>query len=93
MTQRDIERERYESRQKALRDYNSGLDWAERKGLQKGLINSIEFGLEIKFGHTGGELVAQVRRMKDLDKLEAIQQALRTARTIEEISALVPQFS
>ena len=93
----DIERERYESRQKALRDDFARIDWAERKGLQKGLykglINSIEFGLEVKFGERGGDLMTRVRQVNDLDKLELIQQKLRTSRTLEEVSAFVQLLS
>lgn len=89
MTQSDIERERYEAREKAIKDYNSAMSWARDEGFREGLIEALEFGLELRFGEAGKPLSAPLREIKDVEQLKGIRQALRSASSVDEVRVLV----
>jgi len=107
MTQSEIERERYESRLKAIRDQQFYVESAREEGLEEGLekgrekgreegrqlelVNSLETGLELKFGEPGKELFTRIREITDVAKLRTIQQRLLIAQTIDEVRELVKQ--
>ena len=68
----------------------------ERFGIEKGiqqsrqemrqiLLESIELGLELKFGSEGLNLLAEISVIEDVEQLRAIQAGLRTASTTEEL--------
>jgi len=105
MTQNEIERERYESRQKAIRDYQSflesardealeqgreqGLEQGREQGLRDELSDSIGAHLEFKFGESGKNLGSQLKNISDIAKLRTIQRALWRDCSMEEIRSLV----
>lgn len=75
----------------------------ERIGIQKGiqqgieqsrqqfkqiLLESIELGLELKFGNEGLSLLPEISLLEDVEQLRAIQAALRTANTVEELGRI-----
>ena len=72
-----------------------GLEKGLEEGLEKGrkleLVNSLETGLELKFGEPGRELFARIREIADVAKLRTIQQRLLVAQTIDEVRELVKQ--
>ncbi len=72
----------------------------ERIGIQKGiqqgieqsrqqikqiLLESIEMGLDLKFGSEGLSLLPEISLLEDVEQLRAIQTALRTVNNVEEL--------
>ena len=57
----------------------------ERIGLEKGLLEGIELGLELKYGPEGLKLLQEIRQIEHLDVLRAVLRAIRTASTPEEL--------
>ncbi|MFN6515626.1 MAG: Rpn family recombination-promoting nuclease/putative transposase [Nostoc sp. CreGUA01] len=62
-----------------------GLQIGEQRGEERGLQTGIELGLEIKFGTPGLELMPMISQVHDLQRLKAIQQAIKTSNTVEEL--------
>ncbi len=57
----------------------------EERGEERGLQAGIELALEIKFGTPGLELMPIISQIHDLQRLKAIQQAIKTSNTVEEL--------
>lgn len=57
----------------------------EARGETRGLLSGIELALEIKFGNPGLELMPIISQITDLPQLKAIQQAIKTVSTVEEL--------
>jgi len=57
----------------------------EERGEERGLLSGIELALEIKFGTPGLELMLIISQIHDLQQLKAIQQAIKTSNTIDEL--------
>lgn len=94
MAQSEVERERYESRLKALRDQRSSLKSAEVRGEARGqmkeLLHSLQLMLEMKFDESGKVFFGRISKIADYARLRAIQDKLRTAKSIEDLETLVP---
>jgi hypothetical protein len=58
---------------------------AERLWMKKGLLEGIEFALELKFGAEGLKLMPELRKLGELDVLRAVLQAIKTATTPDEM--------
>jgi hypothetical protein len=58
------------------------------KGVRQGLLRAVEFGLELKFGVDGLRLYPEIRKIEDLDVLEAITEGLKIASRLEEIESI-----
>ena len=80
----------------------------ERIGIQKGiqqgiqqsrqqmkqiLLESIELGLELKFGNLGLSLLPEISQIEDVEQLRAIQTGLRTVSAVEELRLIYQQQS
>ena len=67
----------------------------ERMGIEKGYLEDIQkniaTSLQIKFGAPGKRLVSRVRKINDLDQLEALFEAVLKAENLAEIRALLPR--
>ncbi len=61
----------------------------EQRGEQRGIISAIELGLELKFGAEGLELMQTVSQIDDLEKLKTIRNAIKSARTLDELRQLI----
>ncbi len=61
----------------------------EARGRREELISGIELALEIKFSNFSLELMPAISRITDLQRLKAIQQAIKTANTVEELQQLL----
>ncbi|BAY17416.1 hypothetical protein NIES21_32540 [Anabaenopsis circularis NIES-21] len=61
----------------------------EERGRREELFSGIELALEIKFGNAGSELMPNISQISDLQRLKAIQQAIKTVNTIEELQQLL----
>ncbi len=57
----------------------------ERIGLQKGLLEGIKMGLELKFGSEGLGIIPEIQEIRNVDILKAILTSIKTANTIEEL--------
>jgi predicted transposase YdaD len=65
--------------------YQEILKEGEKKVIKQEVTSSIEFGLELKFGSAGLALLDQIRTIDNVEILQQIKNALRTANTLEEI--------
>ncbi|WP_169703965.1 hypothetical protein [Candidatus Kuenenia stuttgartiensis] len=61
----------------------------ERKGRIEGLKEAIEIGLELKYGVKGLKLLERIRKIVVIEKLEAIKEAVKIAKNMEEIEKLL----
>lgn len=65
--------------------YQEILNKGRQEGLRQGLLAAIEFGLELKFGASGLELMPEISQIQDVDVLRAIQEGLRTINSLDEL--------
>ena len=61
----------------------------ELRGRKEELYSGIELALEIKFGDQGSELMPIISQITDLQKLKAIQQAIKTVNTVNELQQVL----
>jgi predicted transposase/invertase (TIGR01784 family) len=70
-----------------------GMQRGIQKGIQKGelegLHKAVSLGLEIKFGSDGIALAKKALRIKSIRRIEILIEAIRTAKSIEEIQKLI----
>ncbi len=59
------------------------------KGRREGLLEGIAVQLEAKFGAAGKRLLPKIRAVQDVEKLRALNRALPTTETLEEIKQLL----
>jgi hypothetical protein len=57
----------------------------ERLALEKGLLQGIEVSLELKFGAAGLQLLPELRQIQNVEVLQAVLRALKTAGSPEEL--------
>ena len=72
--------------------YNKGLLKGKEEGIREGLLKGIEIGLEVRFGAEGLTLYPIIKKIKNVDVLEAISEAIKTAKSLEEIEKLCKKF-
>ena len=60
----------------------------EKRGLRKGLLSGIALGLKLRFGEAGLQLLPEIQALEAVEQLEAIQAALETVGTLEELRQL-----
>ena len=69
--------------------YITGIERrAIKKGYFQGLMNSMPFCLEIKFGESGLELMSEISQIEDLETLRAVVEGLRHHDTLDKIRAI-----
>ena len=54
------------------------------KGFRQGIIDAIELGLTLRFGDKALELMPKVRRMRKIEKLQALKEAIKTANDLSD---------
>jgi hypothetical protein len=59
-----------------------------REGKREGLLRAITLGLKLKFGPEGLQLLPTMQAITDVDKLEALCDAIETATSLEELRRL-----
>ncbi|MDF5719923.1 MAG: Rpn family recombination-promoting nuclease/putative transposase [Rhizonema sp. PD37] len=66
-----------------------GVARGEEQGRREELFSGLELVLEIKFGNPGLELMPIITQITELQRLKAIQQAIKTVDTVEELRQLL----
>ncbi|MBW4625391.1 MAG: Rpn family recombination-promoting nuclease/putative transposase [Brasilonema octagenarum HA4186-MV1] len=61
----------------------------EERGRREEKLSSIEMGLEVKFGTEGLQLMPEIARISNLQRLKAIQRAILTVNTLDELRQLI----
>ncbi len=61
----------------------------EARGRREEIFSGIELALEIKFGNPGLGLMSIISEVTDLQRLKAIQQAIKTVNSIDEFRQLL----
>jgi predicted transposase YdaD len=61
----------------------------EQRGEIRGILSSIEVALKIKFANDGLQLLPTISQILDLERLKAIQIALITGTTLDELRKLI----
>ena len=61
---------------------------AKQQGLIEGALDAIEFGLELKFGQAGLQLMSEISQISDLAILKSIQAGLRQGKNLDELRTL-----
>ena len=61
---------------------------AWREGLQQGLLEGIELGLELKFGGEGLKLLPEISQIGDVEILRAILAKLKQAKTPTDLRSI-----
>ncbi|MBD0265987.1 MAG: Rpn family recombination-promoting nuclease/putative transposase [Tolypothrix sp. Co-bin9] len=73
--------------------YQQILREGEARGRQEGqreeMLSGIELGLEIKFGTEGLQLMPEISKISDLNRLKTIQRGILTSNTLEELRQLI----
>ena len=69
--------------------FTKGEARGELRGRMEELYSGIELALEIKFGDQGSELMPIISQITDLQKLKAIQQAIKTVNTVNELQQIL----
>ncbi len=59
------------------------------EGKLEGLLEGIEGMLEIKYGPAGLEIMASVKELMSIERLEEFKELLKTSKTIDELRALL----
>lgn len=63
-----------------------GLEEArQERRLRQNLLCAIEFGLDLKFGFPGLELIEEISQIQDVDVLRAIRQGILTVDNLDEL--------
>ncbi|MEH2434537.1 MAG: Rpn family recombination-promoting nuclease/putative transposase [Nostoc sp.] len=69
--------------------YQEIFSKGEERGRKEESYSGIELALEIKFGNQGSELMPIISQITDLQKLKAIQQAIKTVNTVNELQQIL----
>ncbi len=65
------------------------LERGRQEGLEEGLLKAIALGLELKFGAAGKRLLPKIQALHNVERLNALTRALKSAETIEKIKQLI----
>jgi predicted transposase/invertase (TIGR01784 family) len=71
-----------EGRQLGLQE---GLEKGLEQGIRKGLLAGIELGLELRFGGEGLKLLPEIKKIEDMDILDAVHEGLKIVDSLEEL--------
>lgn len=78
---------REQARQEMQQEIQKVRQEAQAKERQ-GLLSSIEWGLELKFGKEGRDLFSEVQQIQEMNLLSAIRAALKFVRDLGELRSI-----
>ncbi len=61
-----------------------GIEQGKYQGIREGLLEAIELGLNLRFGEESLKLMPRIRRIRKLDRLRTIKEAIRTVPELAE---------
>ncbi len=65
------------------------IEEGKKEGRVEGLKEAIEMGLELKYGVDGIKLFGRINKISSVEKLEAVKEAVKIAKDIDEIEKLL----
>lgn len=68
---------------------NQGVKQGREEGREEGLLSAIALGLELKFGETALELMPRVSQIKNVARLTALKDAIKTVNSLAEFQNLI----
>ena len=88
-----IKKEGFEEGLKAgiQKGFEQGIQKGLEQGIQKGLLKAVELGLKIKFGVEGMRVYGKIRKIRDVDFLEALAEAIEAANDLGQIERLLAE--
>ncbi len=69
-----------------------GIEQGIQQGIRHGLLKAIELGLELKFGTEGLKIYPEIKKIEDVDVLEAISEGIKSAESIEELRKIYKEY-
>ncbi len=76
---------------------NQGLKQGVKQGLQQGvkqgLIEGIELALVIKYGEESQKILPQIQKIRDIEKLRKIKEAIKISHQIGDINKIIEKKS
>jgi predicted transposase YdaD len=60
----------------------------EQEGIKKGLLDGLETALDIKFGIEGLRLMSELHNIKNVELLQTLRSAVKTANTPQELRSI-----
>ncbi len=68
---------------------NQGIQQGREEGREEGLISAIALGLELKFGETALSLMPAVSQIKNVARLTALKDAIKTVNSLAEFQQMI----
>jgi len=68
---------------------NKGMEAGIQQGIQQGLLEGISALLEIKFGQKGSQLLPEIHKIDDVNRLRQIADVIKNSREIQEVIKLI----
>ena len=73
--------------------FNEGMEQGIQQGVQQGvmdgLVEGIELGIGLRFGAKGLKLMGAVRQIREVVRLKAVKEAVKTARDLKDFEVAV----
>lgn len=68
-----------------------GLEQGLRHGRRQGLVDAISLGIRLRFGSEGLPLLPEIRKIEDVEVLEAIYNGFETDNSLDELRRIYAQ--
>ena len=71
--------------------WREGQQEGQREGRREGLLEGIELALSLKFGDESRNLAERIARIKDIQRLKAVKEIIRSASDAEDFRRRLEQ--
>ena len=68
--------------------YERGMQQGMQQGMREGMLKAIRLGLDLKFGAAGMKLYPDIKKIKDIDVLDAISECIMSAASLADIESI-----